>query len=122
MLGNAGKGDALIEESRLAWQPTATYNARALGRRLGIILPCEYSCNPEFLLEHGSLMPTSVTIGPLMQPLPRDEAAQRAVDGGLKPLSQLILEARVPGCSCYIRCDVESSTLAPLCLASAVRS
>ena len=35
--------------------------------------------------------------GPLMQPLPRDEAAQKAVDEGLKPLSQLILEARLRG-------------------------
>ncbi len=35
--------------------------------------------------------------GPLMQPLPRDEAAQKAVDQGLKPVSQLILEARFRG-------------------------
>ena len=38
--------------------------------------------------------------GPLMQPLPRDEAAQKAVDGGLKPLSQLILEVRLDPCLC----------------------
>ena len=38
---------------------------------------------------------TCAITGPHMQPLPRDEAAQKAVDSGLKPLSQLILEARI---------------------------